>query len=418
MVFVIDQTSNFIDRYAKDIKSAILAADIIVNEWGFKDYHLDIYGALDKAPSYSTNCQEIISIKSLREHVTLRGEADAIHVLEQTVSLISFHPAAGVWKDSSKKSVANSLAVLQWLFLNTSISEGLPLALGEAALTGAPIVCTDVGASLRVLTDPDTNERYSAVVAPNDVVALARAQISLLAMLGEWQVYADPDASATTSSSASSNYIDSVGESGTASLKEPSSVGQTLTELPETPTKEEVEIITRRMYEQTAARRRLGMRARAIVQKSFSGERYLREHEQMLWVGKAKKDMRLAAEDHTRLMNEAVPAPVHVLVRTGNELTDRVKVAVESTRGTRGISVVERVAESRVGSGAVIGYLPSLDFGTIAEEASILADSVSIPRLAVAVKGQVIRIPPKALTNIKRLRREERKLSSVEEAAS
>lgn len=90
MIFVVDQTANFIDRYAKDIKTAILAADIIVNEWGFKDYHLDIYGALDKAPSYSTNCQEIISVKSLREHVTLRGEADAVQVLEQTVSLVSF----------------------------------------------------------------------------------------------------------------------------------------------------------------------------------------------------------------------------------------------------------------------------------------------------------------------------------------
>lgn len=46
--------------YAKDIKTAILAADITVNEWAFKDYQLDIYGALDKAPAYSTNCQEFL----------------------------------------------------------------------------------------------------------------------------------------------------------------------------------------------------------------------------------------------------------------------------------------------------------------------------------------------------------------------
>lgn len=319
-------------------------------------------------------------------------------------------------KTRLRKPVANSLAVLQWLFLNSSISEGLPLALGEAALTGAPIVCTDVGASLRVLTDPDTNERYSAVVAPNDAVALARAQINLLAMLGEWQVYADPDDLATISSSASSNYSDSVSgsESGTAGLKEPSSIGQSLTKLPETPTKGEVEIITRRMYEQTAARRRLGMRASAIVQKSFSGERYLREHEQMLWVGKAKKDMRRAAEGHTRLINETVPAPVDVSVRTCNGLTDGVKVVVENTRGTRDISAVERVAESSVGTGPAIGNLPSLGFGTSAEETSILTDSVSmIPRFAVAVESQVIRIPPEALVNIKGLRREERRLGSV-----
>jgi len=46
------------------------------------------------------------------------------------------------------------------------------------------------------------------------------------------------------------------------------------------------------MYSQTDARRRLGMRGREIVQKSFNGERYLREHEQMLWIGRAMKDMR------------------------------------------------------------------------------------------------------------------------------
>jgi hypothetical protein len=33
------------------------------------------------------------------------------------------------------------------------------------------------------------------------------------------------------------------------------------------------------------------MMARSIVQKSFGGERYLREHEQMLWIGKACYEM-------------------------------------------------------------------------------------------------------------------------------
>jgi glycosyltransferase involved in cell wall biosynthesis len=117
--------------YAKDIKTAILAADIIVNEWGFRDYRLDIYGAIDKAPTYSTDCFEIIASKSLPKYVTMCGEANPTAVLEKT-----------------------------WVFLNSSISEGLPLALGEAALTGAPVVCTDVGASLRVLTDPDTGVCY------------------------------------------------------------------------------------------------------------------------------------------------------------------------------------------------------------------------------------------------------------------
>src|ERR1700761_4694662 len=216
--------------FAKDIKTALLAADIIVNQWGFDEYHLDIYGALNKAPIYSSECQEIIATKGLAPNVTLRGSGDPAMVLSKT-----------------------------WLFLNSSVSEGLPLALGEAALTGAPVVCTDVGASLRVLTHPESNERYSEIVAPNDPLSLARAQINLLAMLGQWSKYADDD------------------------LK----TDQVPT-LPIKPTTRDVEIITARMYEKSEQRRALGMMARSIVQTSFSGERYLREHEQMLWVGKAR----------------------------------------------------------------------------------------------------------------------------------
>jgi hypothetical protein len=217
--------------FAKDIKNALLAADIISNEWGFKDYKLDIYGALNKSPVYSSECQEILACKGLGASVALKGTADPAMVLANT-----------------------------WLFLNSSVSEGLPLALGEAALTGAPVVCTDVGASLRVLTDPDDGKRYSEVVAPNDAYGLARAQINLLAMLDEWAQYADDD-------------------------------GKPAPILPHKPTAQDVEIITRRMYDKTEQRRKLGMMARSIVQKSFGGERYLREHEQMLWIGKACYEM-------------------------------------------------------------------------------------------------------------------------------
>jgi hypothetical protein len=217
--------------FAKDIKTALLAADIIVNQWKFKEYHLDIYGALNKAPIYSSECQEIIATKGLAPNVTLRGSGDPEMVLSKT-----------------------------WLFLNSSVSEGLPLALGEAALTGAPVVCTDVGASLRVLTHPESNERYSEIVAPNDPTSLARAQINLLAMLGQWAKYAED------------------------------TPGMPAPVLPIVPTERDVDIITRRMYEKSNQRRALGMMARTIVQSSFSGERYLREHEQMLWVGKSRYD--------------------------------------------------------------------------------------------------------------------------------
>jgi hypothetical protein len=230
--------------FAKDIKTALLAADIISNEWGFKDYKLDIYGALNKAPVYSSECQEILACKGLGESVALKGTADPAMVLANT-----------------------------WLFLNSSVSEGLPLALGEAALTGAPVVCTDVGASLRVLTDPDDGKRYSEVVAPNDAYGLARAQINILAMLDEWAQYAEDEP------------------------------GKPAPILPHKPTPKDVEIITRRMYEKSEQRRKLGMMARSIVQKSFGGERYLREHEQMLWIGKACYEM-LGIE-------KRVPPPKH-----------------------------------------------------------------------------------------------------------
>ncbi|EDO01995.1 hypothetical protein SS1G_04471 [Sclerotinia sclerotiorum 1980 UF-70] len=235
--------------YAKDIKTAILAADIIVNVWGFKDYRLDIYGAIDKAPQYSTDCFEILASKSLPGYVNLCGTASPTEVLKKT-----------------------------WVFLNSSISEGLPLALGEAALTGAPVVCTDVGASLRVLTDFNTGDCFSAVVAPNDAQSLARAQINMLALLDEWAPYAnDPQG-----------------------YKPPSIIDK--------PTPEEVAIITKRMYEKKSELRALGMRSREIVQKSFGGNRYLREHEQMLWIGKSRYDMKYPSRSQRPELRPALPS--------------------------------------------------------------------------------------------------------------
>ncbi|KAJ9112226.1 hypothetical protein QFC22_006310 [Naganishia vaughanmartiniae] len=214
-------------RFIKDTKNAILAADIIVNEWGFTDYKLEIYGDMEKAPANSVECKEILASKSLRDFVTLRGVGNASKVLEEA-----------------------------WVFLNSSISEGLPLAMGEAALSGVPVVCTDVGASFRVVTDPVTWKRFSAVVGPNDAYSLARAQINVLGLLDEWSEYAEDD--------------------------EPGSCPK----LSFRPTIEEVALITKRMYDKTEQRRRLGMLGRKNILSSFSGDRYLREHEQMLWVGK------------------------------------------------------------------------------------------------------------------------------------
>jgi hypothetical protein len=127
--------------------------------------------------------------------------------------------------------------------------------MGEAALTGVPVVCTDVGASFRVVSDPVTFERFSAVVAPNDAYSLAKAQIGILALLDEWSKFAEDE----------DGYCP---------------------KLSHVPTKEEVKQVTERMYKKTEQRRRLGMMGRTNVLNSFSSDRYLREHEQMLWIGK------------------------------------------------------------------------------------------------------------------------------------
>jgi hypothetical protein len=39
-------------QYVKDIKNAIMATDMIVNKWGFKDYRLHIYGDMERAGKY------------------------------------------------------------------------------------------------------------------------------------------------------------------------------------------------------------------------------------------------------------------------------------------------------------------------------------------------------------------------------
>jgi hypothetical protein len=114
---------------------------------------------------------------------------------------------------------------------------------------------------------------------------MARAQIKLLALLEEWGPYADEG------------------------------VGSDDSSFPEDPSPEDVARITQRMYDQADARRRLGLKAREIVQKSFSGDRYLREHEQMLWVGKARKDMsRHNSSRPTTII--PIPRPVHLTEMT------------------------------------------------------------------------------------------------------
>lgn len=219
-------------QFIKDVKNAVLAADVIINKYGFETYRLTVYGAQDRQPSYALETETLITTRKLAGKVVLAGFGSPKEVL----------------KDA-------------WLFMNSSLSEGLPLAIGEAALAGVPIVATEVGATALVLTDPDDpTKRYGEVVPPNDPEALARAQLSLLAMLGPW-----------------TNYT-------TDATPPPP--------LPDKFTPEDVKWITQRMYDKTADRRALGLKLRAVVLRSFHGHRYLREHEQMYWIQRSMAEQR------------------------------------------------------------------------------------------------------------------------------
>jgi hypothetical protein len=208
----------------KDVKAAVLAADHIINDFGFENYRLHIYGAQDREPAYTMATLQIIADRNLTGKVVLAGFGNPKKVL----------------KDA-------------WLFVNSSLSEGLPLAIGEAALTGVPIVATEVGGTSLVLTDPDDKScKYGEVVPPNDPLALARAQINVLAMMGQWASYTDDKHNPPI--------------------------------LPNDFTEEDVKRITQRMHDKSEDRRKLGLKCREVVLRSFHGNRYLREHEQMYWI--------------------------------------------------------------------------------------------------------------------------------------
>lgn len=217
-------------QFIKDIKTAILAADVIVNRYGFTDYQLLVYGARDREPSYDIEMSRLIESCNLSSHVILKGFGRPHEAL----------------KDA-------------WLFMNSSLSEGLPLAIAEAALAGVPIVATAVGATALVLTNPDDPAvRYGEVCPPNDPTALARAQIAMLAMAGPWAKFAGD--------------VDKRGSVPPHLL------------VPDNLTKTDVKFLRKRMDDKSEDRRRLGMLGRQMVLRGFHGKRYLREHEQMYWI--------------------------------------------------------------------------------------------------------------------------------------
>lgn len=194
----------------KDIKTAIRSASVVVNQFKVTNFNLCVYGSTTKDLDYTAECRELISAEGLSANVFLMGLADATKVL-----------GSG------------------WLFFNSSQSEGLPLALGEAGLCALPVICTDVGGSREVVTGDVV---FGRVVPPRNPYAAARGILEVLAMCD-------------------TKELDEL-------LRDPQALSARI---------ESTETIRRR--------RELGMKFRQFVLENFGMERYLKEHEQQLWLG-------------------------------------------------------------------------------------------------------------------------------------
>lgn len=256
----------------KDVRTAVLAAHLLTTRLGLPTYRLHVFGGLDRHPAYARQVARLITDLHLERNVILEGfTADAKRELRERA----------------------------WVFVNSSLSEGLPLAIGEAALEGVPIVATEVGSTGLVLTDTEgggggggtgedaTNpaastdtsagtgpRRYGEVVPPNDPMALAKAQLMVLAMVGpRWGPFCNEG---REKAKAKADGCAADGDNGV--ILDPCA------ELPDTITPAHGEWLLKRMYERADDRRRLGQMSRQVVLKSFAGQRYLREHEQMYWV--------------------------------------------------------------------------------------------------------------------------------------
>eukprot|EP00741_Cyanophora_paradoxa_P007044 tig00001073_g6815.t1 len=192
----------------KDVLTAIRAAKLIVEGYGLADYQLLVYGDPSKDPPYAAQCQRAVEQLGLSRHVLLCGQGRASEALRRG-----------------------------WLFVNSSRSEGLPLALAEAALAALPVVCTDVGGSPALL---------SAAPAPGEAGSMSpRAASCVPASEGarrrRWSPRLRPPGAAPAALAA-------------------------------------------RVAQAGPLRRALGLRLRAAVAASYGIDRYVREHEQQLWL--------------------------------------------------------------------------------------------------------------------------------------
>ncbi|KAI9330603.1 hypothetical protein BDR26DRAFT_695285 [Obelidium mucronatum] len=210
----------------KDVMNAIKAAYHVVHEFKLKSYQLHVYGSPEVDMAYTLACRMAIKELNLESNVILKGLGNPSLVL----------PTG-------------------WIFVNSSITEGLPLAIGEAGLCGLPVVCTNVGGSLEVISDLKTGALYGAIVPPSRSRQLALGQLQVFAMANGLDTFVDPS---RTDSPGIQELIARGPEALEERIMDPE-VGQ--------------------------MRERLGELFGLKTQSVFSISRYCREHEQVLWLG-------------------------------------------------------------------------------------------------------------------------------------
>ncbi|KAI9346990.1 hypothetical protein BDR26DRAFT_92204 [Obelidium mucronatum] len=225
----------------KDVMNAIQAAFYIVHEFKLTSYELHVYGSPNMDMDYTLACTAAIKDLNLESNVTLKGLGNPALVL----------PTG-------------------WIFVNSSITEGLPLAIGEASLCGLPVVCTNVGGSLEVISDLKTGALYGAIVPPSRSRQLALAQLKVLGMTDGLDSFVDPSRS----------------DSPMVSV-------QDLIASPEA-------LETRIMDPEIGKlREQLGEMFSKKTQSVFSIARYCREHEQVLWLGALYARLKIPGLSHS-----------------------------------------------------------------------------------------------------------------------
>jgi glycosyltransferase involved in cell wall biosynthesis len=270
----------------KDVLNAIRAASIIVHIFGIVEYQLLVYGSLTADIEYAAACRAEIFNHGLGDHVLLLG-------------------------------VGNSSAVLPrgWVFVNSSMSEGLPLAVGEGGLAGLPCVVTDVGGSSLLTQDPASGERFGKVVPARSSEQLARAQVEVLAMLDGLGAEGQNAAAAGMMGddddddrrSGSGDDLAAGGGPARATRHPTLEVNHELALSDFAPFSPGGPSLTDRIYAVRSARRRLGLRFRTYLLRDFSLDRYLREHEQMLWIAAMTRNREIAEIEVLREIDPAAP---------------------------------------------------------------------------------------------------------------